>query len=63
MALENSCGEPSAEPASASASPSRRKKLPYEKPTFRHEKVFVTSALHCGKVDPTDGQCHFVRKS
>jgi hypothetical protein len=25
-------------------------KKPYEKPTFRHEQVFVTSALTCGKV-------------
>jgi hypothetical protein len=28
------------------------KKL-YEKPSFRYEKVFVTTALSCGKVDPT----------
>jgi hypothetical protein len=25
-------------------------KKPYEKPSFRHEQVFVTSALSCGKV-------------
>jgi hypothetical protein len=24
-------------------------KKPYEKPSFRYEKVFVTSALSCGK--------------
>jgi hypothetical protein len=28
------------------------KKL-YEKPSFRYEQVFVTTALSCGKVDPT----------
>ena len=25
------------------------KKKPYEKPAFRHEQVFVTTALSCGK--------------
>jgi len=25
------------------------KKKPYEKPTFRYEQVFVTTALSCGK--------------
>jgi hypothetical protein len=29
----------------------------YEKPTFRYEKVFVTTALSCGKVNPTQGSC------
>ena len=28
-------------------------KKPYEKPSFRFEQVFVTTALSCGKVDPT----------
>jgi hypothetical protein len=32
-------------------------KKPYEKPSFRYEKVFVTSALSCGKIGPTDGGC------
>jgi hypothetical protein len=31
-------------------SPSVSKK-PYEKPSFRFEQVFVTSALSCGKVE------------
>jgi hypothetical protein len=26
------------------------KKKPYEKPSFRYEKVFVTTALNCGKI-------------
>jgi hypothetical protein len=33
-------------------------KEPYEKPAFRYEKVFVTTALSCGKIDPTTGACH-----
>lgn len=31
-------------------------KKPYEKPAFRFEQVFVTSALSCGKT-ATQGQC------
>jgi len=32
-------------------------KKPYEKPSFRFEKVFVTTALSCGKVHPTQSSC------
>jgi hypothetical protein len=32
-------------------------KKPYEKPAFKYERVFVTTALSCGKVDPTQGAC------
>ena len=32
-------------------------KKPYEKPSFRHEKVFVTTALSCGKINVTQGSC------
>jgi len=38
------------------------KKRPYLKPAFRHEKVFETMALACGKISPTQGQCRFNRK-
>jgi len=31
-------------------------KKPYEKPAFRYEQVFVTSALSCEKTI-TEGQC------
>jgi hypothetical protein len=31
-------------------------KKPYEKPGFRYEQVFVTSALSCGKTG-TEGSC------
>ena len=32
-------------------------KKPYEKPSFRYEQVFVTTALSCGKVSTTDPSC------
>lgn len=37
-------------------------KKPYRKPEFRHEKVFETLALACGKINGNQGQCHFARK-
>jgi len=30
---------------------------PYEKPGFRYEQVFVTTALSCGKIDPFSLNC------
>jgi hypothetical protein len=39
-----------------------RGKETYVKPSFRFEQVFVTSALSCGKFDPTSIHCHFNRK-
>lgn len=32
-------------------------KKPYEKPAFRHEQVFVTTALTCGKTSQVQQQC------
>jgi hypothetical protein len=32
-------------------------KKPYEKPSFRFEQVFVTTALSCGKTTTTQAQC------
>ncbi len=32
-------------------------KKPYEKPSFRFEQVFVTTALSCGKVSTTQSSC------
>ena len=37
-------------------------KAPYQKPAFRHESVFETSALSCGKVQTTQHSCHSNRK-
>jgi len=38
-------------------------KEPYLKPAFRHEKVFETMALACGKINNTQGSCHSNRKN
>jgi len=38
-------------------------KKPYVKPEFRHEKVFETMALSCGKIQNTQGGCHSNRKN
>ena len=32
-------------------------KKPYEKPAFRYEQVFVTTALSCGKINPSQLNC------
>jgi hypothetical protein len=37
--------------------PAAVEKKPYEKPGFRYEQVFVTSALSCGKMAPTQFGC------
>jgi hypothetical protein len=38
------------------------RKLPYQKPEFRHEGVFETMALSCGKISGTQGACNTVKK-
>jgi hypothetical protein len=43
--------------------PPERGKLPYEKPAFRHEGVFETMALACGKISGTQAQCRTVLKT
>jgi hypothetical protein len=47
--------------ASADAKPPAKK--PYVKPEVRHERVFETMALTCGKVQTTQSSCHHNRKS
>jgi hypothetical protein len=37
-------------------------KRAYSKPDFKHEKVFETMALACGKLSATQAQCRFNRK-
>ena len=37
--------------------PGAIEKKPYEKPGFRYEQVFVTSALSCGKISSTSASC------
>lgn len=39
-------------------SPTPAPKKPYEKPSFRFEQVFVTTALSCGKLVGGSGRCH-----
>jgi hypothetical protein len=48
-------------PQSAGATETLEKKR-YRKPAFRSEQVFETMALSCGKVNVTQGSCHFNRK-
>jgi hypothetical protein len=38
-------------------------KKPYQKPSFRHERIFETMALSCGKLNSTQQQCHLNTKS
>jgi len=38
-------------------------KKPYTKPAFRFERVFETTALTCGKIQPTQFQCRHNRKT
>jgi hypothetical protein len=42
---------------SKSLEPRAASKRPYVKPAFRHEQVFETMALACGKVSATQNQC------
>jgi len=39
-----------------------RGKRPYKKPEVRHERVFETMALACGKQRATQAQCRLNRK-
>ena len=36
---------------------------PYRKPAVRHERVFETSALTCGKISGTSGPCNLSKKT
>jgi hypothetical protein len=55
-------GEPPHEEAVARAesAPTRGRK-PYQKPVFRFERVFETTALACGKINATQSHCRFNR--
>lgn len=41
----------------------RAAKRPYVKPAFRHERVFETMALACGKVSATQATCRTNRRN
>lgn len=49
------------QPAAGEIKPAAKK--PYVKPEVRHEKVFETMALTCGKVQRTQGQCGYRKTS
>jgi hypothetical protein len=54
----------SSEPNASIAGDSRDcAKKPYLKPAFRHEKVFETMALACGKMQATQASCRANRKN
>ncbi len=38
-------------------------KKPYVKPSFKHEQIFETMALACGKVQTTQAPCAHNRKN
>lgn len=38
-------------------------KKPYVKPAFRHERVFETMALACGKISGTQASCRTNRRN
>lgn len=45
------------------AAPEGAAKQKYLKPAFRHEKVFETMALACGKISNTQSSCHSNKKN
>jgi hypothetical protein len=51
-----------AQPA-AGIEPGSPGKQPYRKPAFRHERVFETQALICGKVQTTQFSCKHNRRA
>jgi len=51
------------QPESTPGADSAKPKKPYKKPAFKHERVFETMALACGKLSPTQLSCHFNRKN
>ncbi len=53
-------GDPSQQTPETSSTGVKR---PYQKPSFRYEKIFETMALQCGKVQTTESSCHSNRKN
>ena len=62
MSLPNSHGPDDTDRSEPAADTPRARK-PYVKPAFVREEVFETTALACGKVNPTIRQCNLVRKN
>jgi len=49
--------------SSSDAQHTQVSRKPYEKPAFRYEQVFVTTALSCGKITTTQMSCALNTKS
>jgi hypothetical protein len=49
--------------AQAAADAEAGAKRPYVKPAFRHEQVFETMALACGKISSTQASCRVNRRN
>lgn len=47
----------------APPTPANGTRKPYLKPAFRHERVFETMALACGKMVTTQASCRASRKN
>ena len=45
------------------AAPQADQRRPYLKPEFRHESVFETMALACGKISGTQAACNSRRNA
>ena len=56
--MKSKDGKPPAAPESGGAA-----KRAYVKPAFRHERVFETMALACGKISTTQASCRTNRKN
>ena len=50
-------------PVPAESDRARQPRRPYVRPDFVREEVFETTALACGKINPTIRQCNLVRKN
>ena len=61
MSMQNPKDRDTLQPAGQEIQPATKKA--YRKPAFRHELVFETMALACGKVNQTQAACHMVRKN
>jgi hypothetical protein len=62
MAVSKPRKEPPAR-AEDAPGPSSNAKKPYQKPEHRCERIFETMALACGKLSPTQSNCHHNQKS
>jgi hypothetical protein len=51
------------EPTTTPGLPGERQKKAYVKPAFRHERVFETTALACGKISGTQASCRVNRRN